>query len=105
MPATAKPSVEGHDPDILAQARGVLNACESGRAMQEAVLAAVRRNARWRGEPCLNLLAPDAPTSPAVRALLAAAVGTRAAEGPIGAVHRWCAGPQHLEAIAALGVA
>ena len=50
-------SLEVHDPDILAQARGVLNACESGQEMQEAVIAAVKRNERWRGEQCLNLLA------------------------------------------------
>jgi glycine hydroxymethyltransferase len=66
---------EVHDPDILAQARGVLNACQSGKAMQDAVIAAVKRNKQWRGEQYINLLAPEAPTSPAVRALLAAEVG------------------------------
>ena len=64
------PSLEVHDPAILAQARSVLDACRDGREMQEAVIAAVRRNERWRGEQCINLLAPEAPTSPAVRALL-----------------------------------
>src|SRR5436305_14776386 len=87
---------EVHDPAILAQARAVLDACASPAAMQEVVLAAVARNAAWRGRQCLNLLAPEAPTSPAVRALLAAEVGTRAAEGPIGAVNRWFAGPRHI---------
>jgi glycine hydroxymethyltransferase len=104
MPETARQSLEVHDPDILAQARGVLNACESGQEMQEAVLAAVKRNERWRGEQCLNLLAPEAPTSPAVRALLAAEVGTRAAEGHIGPVNRWFAGTQHIDEIEALCV-
>ena len=78
MSETARQPLEVHDPDILAQARGVLNACESGQEMQEAVIAAVKRNERWRGEQCLNLLAPEAPTSPTVRALLSAEVGTRA---------------------------
>jgi glycine hydroxymethyltransferase len=104
MPETAKQPLEVHDPDILAQARGVLNACESGQEMQEAVIAAVKRNERWRGEQCLNLLAPEAPTSPAVRALLAAEVGTRAAEGHIGSVNRWFAGTKHIDEIEALCV-
>jgi glycine hydroxymethyltransferase len=102
MPST--PEEEVHDPAILAHARAVLDACASHAAMQEAVLAAVERNAAWRGRQCLNLLAPEAPTSPAVRALLAAAVGTRAAEGHIGAVHRWFAGTRHIDEIEALCV-
>jgi len=97
-------SLEVHDPAILAQARAVLDACRSGREMQEAVVAAVRRNERWRGEQCINLLAPEAPTSPAVRALLSSEVGTRAAEGHIGAVNRWFAGTKHIDEIEALCV-
>jgi glycine hydroxymethyltransferase len=104
MSDPAKQPVDVHDPDILAQARAVLNACESGREIQEAVIAAVQRNERWRGEQCLNLLAPEAPTSPAVRALLAAEVGTRAAEGHIGPVNRWFAGTKHIGEIEALCV-
>jgi glycine hydroxymethyltransferase len=72
--------------------------------MAEAVVAAVARNAEWRGQRCLNLLAPEAPTSPTVRALLAAEVGTRAAEGHIGAVNRWFAGTQYIDEIEALCV-
>lgn len=94
--------VEVHDPAVLAQARAVLDACRSAREMQEAVLAAVRRNEEWRGRQCINLLAPEAPTSPTVRALLAAEVGTRAAEGHIGAVNRWFAGTQYIDEIEAL---
>lgn len=94
--------VEVHDPAVLAQARAVLEACRSAREMQEAVLAAVRRNEEWRGRQCINLLAPEAPTSPTVRALLAAEVGTRAAEGHIGAVNRWFAGTQYIDEIEAL---
>ena len=96
--------LEVHDPGILARARGVLNACESGKEMQDAVIAAVKRNEHWRGEQCLNLLAPEAPTSPTVRALLSAEVGTRAAEGHIGQVNRWFAGTRHIDEIEALCV-
>jgi glycine hydroxymethyltransferase len=72
---------EVHDAEILAHARAVLDACASGQDMQAAVLAAVARNEEWRGQRCINLLAPEAPTSPTVRALLSAEVGIRAAEG------------------------
>jgi len=95
---------EVHDPDMLAQARAVLDACASPEEMQEAVLAAVARNEEWRGKQCLNLLAPEAPTSPAVRALLSSEVGTRAAEGHIGPVNRWFAGTKHIDEIEALCV-
>src|SRR6266487_1607571 len=93
---------EVHDPEMLAQARAVLDACSSPQEMQEAVLAAVARNEEWRGKRCLNLLAPEAPTSPTVRALLSAEVGTRAAEGHIGPVNRWFAGTRHIDEIEAL---
>ena len=95
---------EVHDPAVLAQARRLLDACESGSDMQEAVIAAVQRNERWRGQQCINLLAPEAPTSPAVRTLLSSEVGTRAAEGHIGRVNRWFAGTQYIDEIEALCV-
>jgi glycine hydroxymethyltransferase len=97
-------SLEVHDAEILAQARAVLDACRSGKEMQDAVIAAVKRNEKWRGEQCINLLAPEAPTSPAVRALLSAEVGTRAAEGHIGKVNRWFAGTQYIDEIESLCV-
>src|SRR4051794_18933916 len=97
-------SVEVHDPATLAAARALLDSCPTPAAMQEAVLAAVARNAAWRGTQCINLLAPEAPTSPTVRALLAAEVGTRAAEGHIGAVNRWFAGTRYIDEIEALCV-
>src|SRR5229473_4540168 len=100
----APTQLEVHDPDILAQTRALLDACQSPREMQEAVLAAVARNEEWRGKRCINLLAPEAPTSPTVRALLSAEVGIRAAEGHIGAVNRWFAGTQHIDEIEALCV-
>src|SRR6059058_3291873 len=95
---------EVHDPAILAKTRAIIDACQSPKEMQEAVLAAVARNEEWRGKQCLNLLAPEAPTSPTVRALLSAEVGTRAAEGHIGALNRWFAGTQHIDEIEALCV-
>ena len=97
-----KANFEVHDPEILAQARTVLDACNSAKEMEEAVLAAVARNEEWRGKRCINLLAPEAPTSPTVRALLSAEVGIRAAEGHIGSVNRWFAGTQHIDEIEAL---
>ncbi len=96
--------IEVHDPHVLARTRALLDACQSPREMQEAVLAAVARNEEWRGKRCLNLLAPEAPTSPTVRSLLSAEVGTRAAEGHIGAVNRWFAGTKHIDEIEALCV-
>ena len=95
---------EVHDAGILAHARAVLDACAGPEEMQEAVVAAVRRNEEWRGKRCLNLLAPEAPTSPTVRGLLAAEVGTRAAEGHIGPVNRWFAGTKYIDEIEALCV-
>ena len=95
---------EVHDPEILTHAREIIDAARNGREMQDAVLAAVKRNQEWRGQQCINLLAPEAPTSPAVRALLASEVGTRAAEGHIGKVNRWFAGTKYIDEIEALCV-
>lgn len=97
-------TVEAHDPAILGHARALLDACVSPREMAEQVVAAVQRNEQWRGRQCINLLAPEAPTSPLVRSLLAAEVGTRAAEGHIGAVNRWFVGTRHIDEIEALCV-
>lgn len=97
-----KANFEVHDPEVLAQARAALDACDSAKGMEEAVLAAVARNEEWRGKRCINLLAPEAPTSPTVRALLSAEVGIRAAEGHIGSVNRWFAGTQHIDELEAL---
>ena len=94
--------VEVHDQAILSHARSIIDACSSPEEMQEAVLAAVNRNEEWRGKRCLNLLAPEALTSPTVRGLLSAEVGTRAAEGHIGPINRWFAGTQYIDEIEAL---
>lgn len=97
-------SFEIHDKDALAHARGLLDAAADAEAMGREVVAAVGRNAKWRGEQCINLLAPEAPTSPGVRALLSAEIGTRAAEGHIGPVNRWFAGTRHIDEVEALAV-
>lgn len=96
--------IEVHDRDALAGARALIDAAADMGTVGEAVKAAVARNAAWRGAQCINLLAPEAPTSPAVRALLSAEIGTRAAEGHIGPVNRWFAGTRHIDEVEALCV-
>jgi glycine hydroxymethyltransferase len=96
--------IEVHDRDALATARAVIDACADAREVGEKIKEAVGRNASWRGEECLNLLAPEAPTSPSVRALLSSEIGTRAAEGHIGPVNRWFAGTRHIDEVEALCV-
>lgn len=93
---------EVHDPQVLAHARAVLDACASPDEMQQAILQAVVRNEEWRGRQCINLLAPEAPTTPTVRALLSAEVGIRAAEGHVGSVNRWFAGTKYIDEIESL---
>ena len=95
---------EVHDPAALAQARAILTSSELPRDWARAVVEAVSRNDEWRGKRCINLLAPEAPTSPTVRALLSAEIGTCAAEGHIGRVNRWFAGTQHIDEVEALCV-
>jgi len=93
---------EVHDRETLRVAAQVLDACRGAREMAQEVVAAVRRNERWRGTECLNLLAPEAPTSPTVRSLLSAEIGTRAAEGHIGPVNRWFAGTKYIDEVESL---
>jgi glycine hydroxymethyltransferase len=95
---------EVHDADVLRDARRLLDEASSPRDMARLVEDAVLRNEKWRGEECINLLAPEAPTSRSVRALLSSEVGTRAAEGHIGAVNRWFAGTKHIDEIESLCV-
>jgi glycine hydroxymethyltransferase len=96
--------VEVHDASVLQWASDLLDRAGDPAAMQREVVAAVQRNARWRGEACLNLLAPEAPMSPVVRELLSAEVGQRAAEGHIGPANRWFAGTKYIDEIEALCV-
>ena len=95
---------EVHDSSILNAANAILEKAGSARGMAQAVLAAVERNEEWRGKRCINLLAPEAPTSPTVRRLLSSEIGTRAAEGHIGRVNRWFAGTQYIDEVEALCV-
>jgi glycine hydroxymethyltransferase len=96
--------IEVHDPD--GARRGARGARCLRRAARHGRCRGRRRGAQrgWRGEQCINLLAPEAPTSPGVRALLAAEIGTPAAEGHIGAVNRWFAGTRHIDEVEALCV-
>ena len=102
MTAIAPPDI--HDSRTLAAARALLDAAADPQQMQREVLAAVARNEQWRGNECINLLAPEALMSPTVRQLLSAEVGQRAAEGHIGPVNRWFAGTKHIDEIEALCV-
>jgi glycine hydroxymethyltransferase len=95
---------EVHDDEILKTAQSILDTEASPQKMADAVLRAVQRNEDWRGKRCINLLAPEAPTSPTVRKLLSAEIGTRAAEGHIGKVNRWFAGTQYIDEVEALCV-
>ncbi len=95
---------EVHDGESLANARAIMSASESPRQWAQEVINAVKRNEQWRGQQCINLLAPEAPTSPMVRSLLSSEIGTRAAEGHIGRVNRWFAGTQYIDEVEALCV-
>jgi glycine hydroxymethyltransferase len=96
--------LEVHDPASLSVARALLDSCDSPRQMALEVIEAVKRNEEWRGRQCINLLAPEAPTTPMVRALLSSEIGTRAAEGSIGAMNRWFAGTKHIDEVESLCV-
>jgi len=91
--------VDVHDRALLTQARRMLDEAGLPEKMAGLVLEAVQKNADWRGRRCINLLAPEAPTSPTVRRLLSAEIGTRAAEGHIGRVNRWFAGTQYIDEV------
>jgi glycine hydroxymethyltransferase len=103
MSTAAISRVEIHDPAVLDQARQLILSLNPAQ-MQQAVLDAVDRNARWRGTECINLLAPEALVSPTVQRLLSSEVGQRAAEGHIGSVNRWFAGTKHIDEIESLCV-
>lgn len=95
---------EVHDPEVLHHAKAIIEKCSSYKLVAKEIIDAVDRDEIWRGEECLNLLAPEAPTSPTVRKLLSAEVGTRAAEGHIGATQRWFAGTKYIDEIESLCV-
>src|SRR4026209_1372031 len=95
---------EVHDKEALAHARSIMNATESPRAWAQEVIQAVKRNEEWRGQRCINLLAPQTPTRQSVRALPSSAISTRVAEGHIGRVNRWFAGTQYIDEVESLCV-
>ncbi len=95
-------NLDVHDRELLTKARRMMDEAGSPEKMAGLVLEAVEKNADWRGRRCINLLAPEAPTSPAVRRLLSAEIGTRAAEGHIGRVNRWFAGTQYIDEVESL---
>ncbi|MGW7519742.1 hypothetical protein ACWGJ2_29550 [Streptomyces sp. NPDC054796] len=92
-----------HDPVTLADA-GRLVAGATNEELAARVRALVADNARWRGAECLNLIAAESPTSPGVRALLSAEVGTRASGGHIGALSRCFPGMVYIDQLEALCV-
>jgi glycine hydroxymethyltransferase len=90
-----------HDPAALATAaRRVAGSTPAELARRVETLVA--DNAAWRGRRCLNLVAAESPTSPAVRALLSAEVGTRASGGHIGPLSRCFPGLGMVDEIEAL---
>ncbi|GGK04402.1 serine hydroxymethyltransferase [Lentibacillus kapialis] len=93
---------EVHDDSVLNWARDLIESSPSHQTTAHEVVHAVNKNEVWRGRECLNLLAPEAPTSPIVRKLLSSEVGIRAAEGHIGPKQRWFAGTQYIDEIEAL---
>lgn len=99
---TTDSGYEVHDTSVLKWARDLINNSPSNRIAADEVVHAVNRNEIWRGRECLNLLAPEAPTSPIVRKLLSSEVGIRAAEGHIGPKQRWFAGTQYIDEIESL---
>ena len=103
MHTTAISRVEIHDSAVLDETRQLIESL-TPEEMQQAVVDAVGRNARWRGTECINLLAPEALVSPTVQRLLSSEVGQRAAEGHIGSVNRWFAGTKYIDEIEALCV-
>lgn len=94
---------ERHDPAVLAAARDLIRSRDTAGLGQH-VQDLVRRNRTWRGEQCLNLIAAESPTSPAVRALLGSELGTRASGGHIGALSRCFPGLRYADEIEAICV-
>jgi glycine hydroxymethyltransferase len=85
-------------------AQSILEEEATPRKMADAVLRAVQRNEDWRGKRCLNLLAPEAPTSPTVENCYR----LKSAPGPLkaisGGVNRWFAGTQYIDEVESLCV-
>ncbi|WP_346777997.1 serine hydroxymethyltransferase [Paraburkholderia sp. Ac-20347] len=93
-----------HDVFSLEGAASLLKAADSYADAAELVRAAVNRNAQWRGQECLNLVAAESPTSLAARALLSSEIGTRASGGHIGKSNRFFAGMRFIDELESLCV-
>lgn len=91
-----------HDESCLANARALLEATGSNANAADLVRAVVDRNAQWRGQQCVNLVAAESPTSLAARALLSSEVGTRASGGHIGRDNRFFSGMRCIDELEAL---
>jgi glycine hydroxymethyltransferase len=92
-----------HDPAELAEANQVVHT-STAEELSNRIHELVQENESWRGQRCLNLIAAESPTSPAVRALLATEVGTRASGGHIGCSNRCFAGMGIIDKLEALCV-
>lgn len=90
-----------HDQDTLAAAHRLV-AGSTAAELARRIEGLVAENGAWRGRRCVNLVAAESPTSPAVRALLSAEVGTRASGGHIGPLTRCFPGLGVVDEIEAL---
>jgi glycine hydroxymethyltransferase len=95
---------ERHDPGILRAAHDLVHGGLSSEQVVQQVYELTRQNEHWRGSQCVNLIAAESPTSPLVRALLAAEIGTRASGGHIGPLSRCFPGMRYLDQIEAICV-
>jgi glycine hydroxymethyltransferase len=92
-----------HDPIVLTSAHRIVENSSVADLCRH-IQRIVEVNESWRGRRCVNLIAAESPTSPMVRALLAAEVGTRASGGHIGPLNRSFAGMGTIDELEALCV-
>lgn len=92
-----------HDPVTLTDAHRIVRD-SSAADLCRRIQRIVELNESWRGRQCVNLIAAESPTSPTVRTLLAAEVGTRASGGHIGPLTRCFAGMGTIDELEALCV-
>jgi glycine hydroxymethyltransferase len=90
-----------HDAATLLAARELV-AGLGGQQLADRVRDLVKANDTWRRRRCVNLIAAESPSSPMVRELLAAEVGTRASGGHIGAESRCFPGMRHIDEMEAV---
>jgi glycine hydroxymethyltransferase len=93
-----------HDTQCLKNAFTLLTTASSPAAMADLVRDAVNRNDQWRSRQCINLVAAESPSSPAVRSLLSSEIGTRASGGHIGRDNRFFSGMKNIDELESLCV-